>query len=58
MDAFLKSMNMKGSFLNSVRENLKPADKKDIDKQMEVLTEKAKILNSDQLTSYTYINNH
>ena len=56
MDAFLDSMNTKGSFLNSVRENLKPEDKKDIDNQMEILEEKKKTLTNDQLTSYMYLN--
>jgi hypothetical protein len=56
MDAFLDSMNTKGSFLNSVRENLKPEDKKDIDNQMEMLEEKKKTLTKDQLTAYMYRN--
>ena len=56
MDVFLDSMNTKGSFLNSVRENLKPEDKKDIDNQMEMLEEKKKTLTKDQLTAYMYRN--
>jgi hypothetical protein len=49
-------MNTKGSFLNSVRENLKPEDKKDIDTQLEELEEKKKTLTKDQLTAYMYHN--
>lgn len=56
MDAFLNSMNTKGSFVNSVRKNLSPENKKDIDKQMEILEEKKKTLTKNQLTSYMYLN--
>ena len=56
MDSFINSMNTKGSFLNSVRENLKPDDKKEIDNQMEELEEKKKTLTKDQLTAYMYHN--
>ena len=56
MDSFINSMNTKGSFLKSVRKNLKPEDKKDIDNQMEELEEKKKTLTNDQLTSYMYLN--
>lgn len=56
MDSFINSMNTKGSFLNSVRENLKPDDKKEIDNQMEELEEKKKTLTKDQLTTYMYHN--
>ena len=58
MDSFINSMNTKGSFLNSVRENLKPEDKKEIDNQMEVLAEKKKTLSNYKLTSYMHLNMH
>lgn len=56
MDAFLNSMNTKGSFVNSVREKLSTEDKKDIDNQIEILEEKKKTLTKAQLTSYMYLN--
>ena len=52
----MDSMNTKGLFLNSVRENLRPEDKKEIDNQMEELEEKKKTLTNDQLTAYMYRN--
>jgi hypothetical protein len=54
MDEFLKSVNKKGSILNSVLESKTTDVNKQVDK---VLAEKAKNPNID-LTSYTYLNMH